>query len=108
MRVFHLIAAMALAAPSVAFTQSMPAAAPATAAEKATFSTTDSELGVLLDNADTKAVLMKHIPAMISNDQIAMARSMTLRSLQQYAGDVLTDATLAVIDADLAKVQASK
>lgn len=110
MRFLHLVAAMALIAPAAAFAQSTPAApaAPAAAAGKAAFSTTDTDLGVLLDNPDTKAVLTKHIPAMVNNEQITMARSMTLRSLQQYAADTLTDPTLAAIDADLAKVLAKK
>jgi para-nitrobenzyl esterase len=41
---------------------------------------------------------------MISNSQIDMARSMTLKQLQQYAGDSLTDAKLAEIQTDLDKL----
>ncbi len=53
-----------------------------------------------------KAVLEKHIPALVSNPQIEMARSMTLKQIQGFAGDALTDAKLADIDADLAKLPA--
>lgn len=80
---------------------SAPAPAPATAA----FST-NSDLGILLDNASTKAVLDKYIPEVISNDQITLARSMPLRALQPYVGDLLSDEKLAKIDADLAKIPA--
>lgn len=97
-----LIASLiALAAPaSIAHAQA------ATTAVKATFSTADTDLGTLLDNPATKTVLSKYIPDMISNSQIDMARSLTLRQLQSYSGDKLTDATLAKIDADLAKIPA--
>ena len=85
------------------------AAAPALAdAAKPAYSTADTDLGTLLDNPATKAVLMKYIPAMISNPQIDMARSMTLKQLQSYAADALSDATLAKIDTDLAQIPATK
>jgi hypothetical protein len=93
---------IAIAAPAtVAY-----ADAPAVAAAKPAFSTADTDLGTLLDNPATKAVLAKYVAAMISNPQIDMARGMTLKQLQSYAGDALTDDTLAKIDAELAKVPA--
>ncbi|MDE2410153.1 MAG: hypothetical protein KGM18_00095 [Sphingomonadales bacterium] len=88
-----------LSAPTAALAADAPAAA-----AKAAYSTADTDLGTLLDNPATKAVLSKYIADMISNPQIDMARSMTLRQLQSYAGDKLTDDTLAKIDAELAKV----
>lgn len=75
-----------------------PAAAP--------MSTATTDLGTLLDNPAAKAVLQNYIAQMIANPQIEMARSMTLKQLQGFAGDALTDATLANIDADLAKIPA--
>jgi para-nitrobenzyl esterase len=78
-------------------------AAPAYAADTK-YSTAETSIGTLLDNAETKAVLDKYIPTFASNPQIAMARSMTLKAIQGFAGDVLNDAVLAKIDADLAKV----
>lgn len=78
-------------------------AAPAYAAETK-YSTAETQIGTLLDNAETKAVLDKHIPSFASNPQIAMARAMTLKAIQGFAGDALNDAVLAKIDADLAKV----
>lgn len=93
---------VALAAPaSVAFAADAPVAA-----AKPSFNTADTDLGTLIDNPATKAVLSKYIADMISNPQIDMARSMTLRQMQSYAADRLTDDTLAKIDADLAKIPA--
>lgn len=69
------------------------------------YTTAETEIGALLDDAEAKAIVEKHIPGMTSNDQIEMARSMTLKSIQQYAPDDVTDARLAAIDADLAKLR---
>ncbi|WP_395397166.1 hypothetical protein WBP07_31325 [Novosphingobium sp. BL-8A] len=80
---------------------SAPAAAPA-------YSTATTPIGDLLDNPATKAVLVKDVPALVSNPQIDMARGMTLKQVQAYAADTLTDDVLAKIDADLARVPAAK
>ena len=73
-----------------------PAAAPAPA-----FSVETSTIGDLLDNADAKAVLEKHMPGFAGNPQIEMARSMTLKQIQGFAPDQIKDETLAKVDADL-------
>ncbi|MBV1686750.1 hypothetical protein KRR38_03445 [Novosphingobium sp. G106] len=100
MRIILTAALMVLAAPTALM--AAPVAAGAPAANALSVETTD--LGTLLDNADAKAVLMKHIPAIVGNDQIAMARPMTLKQLQQYSGDSLTDEKLALIQSDLDKL----
>lgn len=79
-------------------------AAPAIADPAPAYSVETTDLGTLLDNPATKAVLMKHIPLVAGNEQINAARSMTLRQVQQFAADALPDATLAAIQADLAKL----
>lgn len=101
MRKVLLTAALALAPALAAPAFAAEPAAPAAAA-KLSVETTD--LGTLLDNAGAKAVLVKHIPDMVNNDQITMARSMTLKQLQGFAGDALTDEKLAAIQADLDKL----
>ncbi|WP_062793200.1 hypothetical protein [Sphingobium herbicidovorans] len=93
-------AALAIATPALA----QDAANPSSAAATAKFSTAETDLGTLLDNPAAKAVVEKHIPGLTTNDQIEMARGMTLKAIQQYAGDEVTDARLAAIDADLAKL----
>lgn len=87
------------AAPALAI-EAAPAAAPA----PAKFSTATTTIGELLDNPVTRAVLEKHAAAMVGNPQIDMARAMTLKQIQGFAGDALTDEVLARIDADLAAI----
>lgn len=101
-----IFAAVAMMLPVAANAQTAPtSAAPTTGAK---YTTADTELGTLLDDPAAKAVLEKYIPAMINNDQITMARGMTLKGLQQYAAEQLPDTKLAAIDADLAKISAKK
>jgi hypothetical protein len=96
--------AFAVAAP-LSVSAADPAAAPAPAPA---FSTSTSSIGTLLDNSATKAILAKYLPDLVSNPQIEMARGMTLKQVQSYSADTVTDAVLAKIDADLAKVPAQK
>ncbi len=98
---------IALAAASAAITSApafaadpAPAAAPA-----AKLSTADTTIGDLLDNPAAKAVLAKHVPALVGNAQIEMARSMTLKQIQPMAGDMLSDELLTKIDLDLAAIK---
>jgi para-nitrobenzyl esterase len=92
-----------LLAPAVASAQSQPA--PAAASH---YSTGATKIGQFLDDPAAKAVVEKHLPGMLSNDQIEMARDMTLKDLQQYAPDNVTDKALADLDADLAKIPAKQ
>lgn len=73
-------------------------------AKTAKFSVAETDIGTLLDNPATKAILVKHLPDFISNPQVEMARPMTLKQIQSFAADMLTDEMLAKIDADLATV----
>lgn len=100
MRNVLIIAALAVA--PVLAVPAFAAEPAASAATKLSVETTD--LGTLLDDAGTKAVLTRHIPDMVNNEQISMARGMTLKQLQGFAGDALTDAKLAAIQADLDKL----
>lgn len=74
-------------------------------AQAAAYSTSTTEIGALLDDPAAKAVLERHVPGMTTNDQVDMARSMTLKDIQQYSPDQITDKVLAEIDADLAKLK---
>ncbi|MDG2005517.1 MAG: hypothetical protein P8J20_19510 [Novosphingobium sp.] len=71
----------------------------------AKYSTASTDIGTLLDNDATKAVLDKHVPDFAANPQIGMARAMTLRQIQSFASDMLTDEVLNKIDADLAGIK---
>jgi len=94
----------ALAAPAMAATA--PAAPAATApAAKQKYTTADTDIGTLLDDPAAKAIIEKHIPGFTTNEQVDMARGMTLKDVQQYAADEVTDAKLAAIDAEFAKLK---
>ena len=103
MRLLLLAAAIAVSAPATVLAQATPPA-PAAPAAAGGYSVTDTDVGTLIDNPDTKAILDKHLPGFSGNDQVAMARSMTLKGLQQYAPDTFTDKTLGEIQADLDKL----
>ena len=94
-------AALSVATPALAQTAASATAAPAAHAK---YNSADTELGVLLDNPAAKAIVEKHSPGMTTNDQVDMARAMTLKAIQQYSPDEVTDARLAAIDAELAKL----
>ena len=79
-------------------------AAPALAAPA--YTTADTDIGTLLDTPATKAILDKVLPGFSANDQVSQARPMTLRAIQQFAADTLTNERLDMIDAELAKLPA--
>jgi para-nitrobenzyl esterase len=91
-----LLAAAGIAAPAAHAAEAAPAAKPYTTAETA--------IGDLLDDPAAKAILVKYVPGLATSGQIDMARGLTLKALQGYAGDMLTDETLGKIDYDLAKL----
>lgn len=80
--------------------------APVPAFAQAAYSSSTTEIGKLLDDPAAKAILEKHVPGMTTNDQVDMARAMTLKDIQQYSPDQITDKVLTEIDADLAKLKA--
>jgi para-nitrobenzyl esterase len=94
-----LMPAAMIAVPAVAEAPAAPAAAAKYAVE-----TTD--LGTLMDDPAAKAVLEKHLPGLVGNAQIQMARGLSLKQLQQFAGDMVTDAKLADVQLDLDKLPA--
>jgi hypothetical protein len=92
----RFIVALAVASATIATVPAFAADAPA-----AVLSVETSTIGDLLDNPGSKAVLEKHMPAMVSNPQIEMARGMTLKQIQGFAPDQVTDDVLAKVEADL-------
>jgi len=94
------VAAPAFAAPAAATTS--PAAAPAAAIK---LTTAGTDIGTILDNPAAKAIVEQNIPGLTTNEQIDMARGMTLKDVQQYAADEVTDAKLAAIDVEFAKLK---
>ena len=93
MRALLIASAFVLTAMSPAFAEGGPA-----------YSTAETTIGDLLDNPETHAVLEKHVPDLIANPQLEMARGMTFVQVQPMAAGAITDEMLAEIDADLAKI----
>lgn len=93
------LAAASVAASAVPALADHHAAAPPAAAPA--FSVETSTIGDLLDNQAAKAVLVKHMAGMAENPQIEMARPMTLKQIQGFAPDQISDEVLAKVDADL-------
>jgi para-nitrobenzyl esterase len=85
-----------------------PAQSGATPATAGQYSTAVTTIGTLLGDPAAKAVLTKHIPTIVGNADIEQAASMTLKEVQQYAADQLTDKVLADIDVDLGKLPAKQ
>ena len=94
--------------PATTFAQTTPTTAPAAPAAAAGYSVEDTDIGTLLDDPAAKAVLDKHIPGFSTKDQIDMARSMTLKGIQQYAPDMITDKLLSDIQVDLSRLPVKK
>lgn len=99
-----LIAALVTMSPVAVAAQTAPQPAAEAAKSAAKFSTTDTSIGDLIDNAATKAILDKHMPGFADNPQVEMARGMTLRAIQPMVPDQIKAETLDLIDADLAKL----
>ncbi|TCS14929.1 hypothetical protein EV278_106116 [Caulobacter sp. BK020] len=61
-----------------------------------------STIGEILDNPAAKAVVDRRLPKVFANPQIKMARPLTLKALQRFAKDGVSDAALVAIDKDFA------
>jgi hypothetical protein len=95
------VGAAGLAGP--AFAADAPAA---TAAAARPYTSANTTIGALLDDPAAKAILVKYIPDLANSSQIDQARGLTLKQIQAYAGDRLSDETLGKIDWDLSKLPA--
>ncbi|TCM20838.1 hypothetical protein EDF56_102501 [Novosphingobium sp. PhB165] len=86
------------------------AAAPVAATPSATagYTVTETNIGTLLDDPAAKAIIDKYLPGLSTNPQIDMARSMSLKTVQQYAPDKITDEALSKVQTDLSKLPAKK
>lgn len=61
----------------------------------------NSNLGDLLDNAASKAVLEKHLPGISTHPQIAMGRGFPLKMVANFSGGLITNEALEKVEADL-------
>jgi hypothetical protein len=94
----------------VAATGAIPCVvAPAIAAEApaAQFSVTMTLVGKMLDDPAANAVLKRMIPSVYENAMFhTSGRDLTLKDIQQYEPEALSDANLAKLQAELDKLAA--
>lgn len=72
------------------------------------YSTDETDLGTILDDEAARKIVDSYIPGLSSGDQIDMARGMTLKDIQMYSPDDITDEVLVKIDADFSKLAVEK
>ncbi|WHO38470.1 cytochrome P450 [Sphingobium sp. AP49] len=65
-------------------------------------STAVTKIGVLLAHDDARAMLDRHFPGIATDQRIAMARGLTLRSIQSFAPAQFPDTALDALDVELA------
>ena len=71
------------------------------------YSVEQTLVGTLLDDPAAVEVLKRLVPTVYANDQFQSAgRSLTLKAIQQYEPDALSDANLARIQAEFDKLPA--
>ena len=105
-KIFRSLILAALSAGALMLT--IPAvAADAAAAAAAHYSVETTPVGKLLDDPAANAILKKLIPTVYANEMFStMGRDQTLRAIQQYEPEGLSDANLAKLQAELSKLPA--
>jgi len=79
----------------------------APAPKPAHYSVSETLVGKLLDDPAAVEILKRMIPTVYANDQFQSAgRSLTLKAIQQYEPDALSDENLAKIQAEFDKIPA--
>ncbi len=96
-----LLAAPALAVPIAAVAQA------AAASQPAHYSVSETLVGKLLDDPAAADILKRLIPTVFANEMFQTAgRDLTLKAIQQYEPEALSDANLAKIQAEFDKIPA--
>ncbi len=97
-----LVAALAVGATPALV---LPAAAAEAAPKPAPYSVSTTLVGTMLDDPAANAVLKKMIPTVHANQMFqTMGREQTLKSIQQYEPEALSDENLKKIQAELDKL----
>lgn len=82
-------------------------AADAASAKSAHYSVSTTLVGKMLDDPAANALLKKMIPTVYANEMFhTMGRESTLKAIQQYEPEALSDENLAKIQAELDKIPA--
>lgn len=98
------VALLGLAAPITSHVVAQtPSPPPSQAAH---YSVNETLVGTLLDDPASTAILKRLIPTVYANDMFhTMGRTQTLKAIQQYAPDELSDEVLALIQAEFDKLR---
>ncbi|WP_348672222.1 hypothetical protein [uncultured Abyssibacter sp.] len=72
------------------------------------YTVAESEIGALIDHPGAREIIDTHLPGFTSDEQIEVARPLTLPEVQPYYADLITDEALAKVDADLAELPGTK
>lgn len=84
-----------------------PAVGAEAAAPAAHYSVTTTLVGKMLDDPAADAILKKMIPTVYANEMFkTMGRESTLKAIQQYEPEALSDENLAKLQAELDKIPA--
>ena len=85
--------------------QQQPPAAPAPSGEAAHYSVRTTKIGTMLDDPAARAILERLIPSVYANEMFqSMGRDQTLVYVQQFEPVALSEANLALIQAELDKL----
>ncbi|MGB3619910.1 hypothetical protein FT643_12865 [Ketobacter sp. MCCC 1A13808] len=96
-----------LAALGIAAYNFMPSQEPTVTLPGISYSVAESNVGALLEFSEAKEVLERHIPGIAELRQIEVAKALTLKDIQPYYPDRITDAKLAAIDDELKELKGS-
>ena len=64
----------------------------------------ETDVGTLLDDDQTKAILERLLPGLSTHPSIGMARGMPLVTVAQFSGGLITPELLAKVAEELAKL----
>lgn len=70
------------------------------------YTTSATKVGVLIKDPAAAAIIEKQIPGFTTDDRIGMASGMTLRQIQRFRPNIVTDEKLAAMDAEFSKIPA--
>jgi hypothetical protein len=110
-RIFRglLLAALAVGTVPTMIVPALAGEAPAAAAQPERYSVSTTLVGTMLDDPVANALLKKMIPTVYANEMFqTMGRELTLKNIQQYEGEALSDENLVKLQAELDKIPARK
>lgn len=107
MRTYPMIISALAAAAALSMLPTAASAQATTTAQAAHYSVAETPVGEMLDDPAANAVLKKLIPTVYANEMFqTQGRELTLKAIQQYEPDALSDENLAKIQAELDKIPA--